>query len=256
MDEQLAAIYGTGQTSAYDENDLQKVAAAELLVKLAEEQGVDLNQFSEQEIAGMITDLYKTAEEEGEKKEEKKENPFAAKAEEKKEEKGEEKEKEAQAKFAEADFLGRVMAHAMVQELGNIDKSAGVVGKAGKALESAGKKITETVLRSGKGSAARLHPTTAKLIGGGTIAAGAGGAALGAKKAFGKKKEGAADESALEALAQQRAWDMAKEAGYVDEQGNLLVPEQQKEASALEQAVELRALQMLEGAGLPVEWNQ
>jgi hypothetical protein len=238
------------------------VAAAELLVKLAEEQGVDLSQFSEQEVVGMINDLYKTAEEEGEKKEEKKENPFAAKAEEKKEEEKEkEKEKEAQAKFAEADFLGRVMAHAMVQELNSIDKEAGVVGRAahgaGKALETAGKKITETVLRSGKGSAARLHPTTAKLIGGGTAAAGATGAALGAKKLFGgKKKEGAADESALEALAQQRTWDLAKEAGYVDEQGNLLVPEQQKEASALEQAVELRALQLLEGAGLPVELNQ
>lgn len=246
MDEQLAQIYGTGQPVAYDQEDLQKTAAAELLVKLAAEQGVDLNQFSDTEIGEMISDLYKSAEEEGAP-------PFPPKKEEgkKEEEKEEEKEKEAQVKFAEADFLGRVMAHAMVQELNNIDKQAGV----GKMLEGAGKKITETVLRSGKGSAARMNPLTAKLIGGGTLAAGATGVGLGAKKLFGKKKESAANEEALNALAQERAWEMAKAAGYVDEEGDLMVPGHQKQASAVEQAVEVRALQMLEQAGLPVEWN-
>lgn len=201
MDEQLAAIYGTGQPVAYDQEDLQKTAAAELLVKLAAEQGVDLNQFSDQEIGEMITDLYKSAQDEGAP-------PFPPKKEEDKKEeaKEEEKEKEAQAKFAEADFLGRVMAHAMVQELNNIDKQA---------------------------SAA---PAPAP-------------------------QPAADSNSALEKMAQQRAWEMAKEAGYVDDKGNLVVPqkpEQQKTAAAstLQQNVDVRALQILEAAGLPVEWNK
>lgn len=210
MDEQLAAIYGTGQPVAYDQEDLQKTAAAELLVKLAAEQGVDLNQFSDQEIGEMITDLYKSAQEEGAP-------PFPPKKEEEgakheaeespdKEKKEEEKEKEAQAKFAEADFLGRVMAHAMVQELNNIDKKASAQ------------------------PAPAQQPT-------------------------------ADPNSALEKMAQKRAWEMAKEAGYVDDKGNLVVPqkpEQQKTAAAspLQQNVDVRALQILEAAGLPVEWNK
>lgn len=211
MDEQLAAIYGTGQPVAYDQEDLQKTAAAELLVKLAAEQGVDLNQFSDQEIGEMITDLYKSAQEEGAppfppKKEEGAEHEAKESKEKEKGEDEEEKEKEAQAKFAEADFLGRVMAHAMVQELNNIDKQA----------------------------SARPAPA----------------------------QQPAADpNSALEKMAQQRAWEMAKEAGYVDDKGNLVVPqkpEQQKTAAAspLQQNVDIRALQILEAAGLPVEWNK
>lgn len=206
MDEQLAQIYGTGQPVAYDQEDLQKTAAAELLVKLAAEQGVDLNQFSDKEIGEMITTLYKNAQEEGAAPPfAGKETPAEEKAEEKKEEKKEEeKEKEAQAKFAEADFLGRVMAHAMVQELNSIDKQASAQAPAAPAPQ-------------------------------------------------------ADPNSALEKMAQQRAWEMAKEAGFVDEKGNLIVPqkpEQQKTASALKQAVDHRALQLLEAAGLPVEWKK
>ena len=107
MDEQLAAIYGTGQSDYVDESDLEKTAAAELLVKLAEEQGVDLNDFSDEEVAGMLDELYggdgieHTAADE-----------------------------EFQEKFAEADYLGRIMAHSMVQELDSIEKEAGIAERA------------------------------------------------------------------------------------------------------------------------------
>jgi len=267
MDEQLAAIYGTGQPVAYDQEDLQKTAAAELLVKLAAEQGVDLNSFSDQEIGEMITELYKNAQEEGAP-------PFPPKKEEavahegketkEEEEKEEEQKKEAQAKFAEADFLGRVMAHAMVQELNNIDKVASakeVAGKVGKFFQGQARNIKEGVTgwqsagRSGGKVGLTALERAKKLAPAAATAAGLTAAGVAAKKmSGGKKKEGSAD-SALEALAAERAWELAKEAGYVDEQGNLLVP-QQKTASALEQAVDVRALQLLEAAGLPVEWNQ
>jgi hypothetical protein len=207
MDEQLAQIYGTGQPVAHDEEDLQKTAAAELLVKLAESNGVSLDQFSDEDIQGMITELYQDKEAASKCSEGM--PPFPPKKDEKedKKDKGEDegdekKEKEAQAKFAEADFLGRVMAHAMVQELNNIDKTA--------------------------------SPQQ-------------------------QEKQAAAPEqgAALEQLAQQRAWEMAKEAGYVDEQGNLITPQQppKEKTSALKQAVDFRALQLLEEAGLPVEWK-
>ena len=82
------------------------------------------------------------------------------------------------------------------------------------------------------------------------VVTGGGIAAL----AGGKKKKA----SAIEKLAEERAWELANEAGYVDEQGNLTVPEQQEKtaASELETTVDTMALQMLEQAGVPVEWNE
>ena len=61
MDAQLAEIYGTGQ-EANAEDDQVKLAAAELLVKLAGDNNVDLSQFSDQEVAEMVVELQKEAE--------------------------------------------------------------------------------------------------------------------------------------------------------------------------------------------------
>lgn len=267
MDEQLAQIYGTGQSESYDHEDLQKTAAAELLVKLAAEQGVDLNSFSDSDIGEMISELYKSAEgtEVAEKKEEKKEG-----------EEEEEEKKNAQEKVAEADFLGRVMAHAMVQELNGIDKVAAETqtpdrsaftglsklrqrGRESKAFQAA----THGLAGGALGALAGGGSGKAALLGGLAGAGlGAGAGALRASLAKGKRQalaELSHDEkraSALDALAEQRAWEMAKEAGYVDDQGNLCAPvEKQKQASTLDTAVDYRALQLLEAAGLPIEWN-
>jgi hypothetical protein len=259
MDSKLAAIYGTGNY-AEEETDLEKQAAAELLIKLAEEEGVNLDQFDDSEIAGMINSIYKGAEEEHEKKESKEEEEAEEK---KKEEKGEEK-------VAEADFLGRVMAHAMVNELNSIEKEAGEGGRdphplqlaaMSRAMSSGDYKNQmepkrslrhKTSLLADKGKkqvvlAAQKALTYAKghkgLVGG--VAGGA--AALGAGGLLAhhlmKKKEG----SAMEVMAQEVAYDLAKEAGYI---------EKEKQASVLDQAIYTRALQICEEAGLPVEWNQ
>lgn len=255
MDSKLAAIYGTGNY-AEEETDIEKQAAAELLIKLAEEEGVNLDQFDDNEIAGMINSIYKGAEEEHEKKESKEEEEAEEK---KKEEKGEEK-------VAEADFLGRVMAHAMVNELNSIEKEAGAkqlelfpskLSKAYEAVRGGVKglvkgrqKAYQTAadeLKVSKGGYAsdRLKAVgrAAKKVAPELAAAGVLGAGGVAAHHVMKKKEG----SAIEAMAQQLAYDMAKEAGYIEEE---------KRASALDQAVYTRALQICEEAGLPVEWNQ
>ena len=79
MDAQLAEIYGTGQ-EANAEDDQVKLAAAELLVKLAGDNNVDLSQFSDAEVADMVVELQKQAElppqfQKKEEGEEKKETP-------------------------------------------------------------------------------------------------------------------------------------------------------------------------------------
>ena len=260
MDAQLASIYGTGN-SAVSDDDLEKTAAAELLVKIAGEQGIDLNQFSDEQVMEMVYDLTKTASEGEEKKEE--ESP----AKEKKEEESPAKEKKEEEKVAEADFLGRVMAHAYVQELGNIEKQAGakidaVKGALSKALNAVKgapaaysksfKGRSHDALRSLTSVVSKMPtpvPLKTKLMNVGRaakimapeLAALGGAAALGTGGyMLGKKKE----SSALDTLAEARAEQMLEEAGYT------------KTASSVEQEVELRALQMLEASGYPVEWNQ
>jgi len=271
MDEELAAIYGTGSSAT--EDDIEKVAAAEMLDKLAEAEGVDLNDFSDDEILGMISELSHSTKTASAQQEE------------------EEVTDEAQEKLAEADFLGRVMAHSMHQELENIQKEAlstGEIGMkarhlakkfpgvsdilAGSATRKGGRSVVEgartgaakAVSRSGiptrqqgravsklqnlieaggkktmRGGSTQIAKGVGK---GAATVGGVGLAAYGAKKALEK------ESSALETLAEERAYEMLQEAGYGYEET--------KEASAVDQHVDTMALQMLENAGYPVDWDQ
>ena len=267
MDAQLAEIYGTGQ-EANAEDDQVKLAAAELLVKLAGDNNVDLSQFSDAEVADMVVELQKQAElppQFQKKEEEKKETPESKESVESSSESPEAKKAEAAEKVAEADFLGRVMAHSFAQECKEIEKEAGLKDKAVGAAKglpaflknkgvAAGGKAKEV----GRGAKHMLanHPVGAAMVGGGA-GAGAGTAALIAHQK--KEKKGEADQTALDALAEQRALAMAKEAGWVDPEGNLVAPpakEETKTASPLDLAVERRALEMLEANGYPVTWNE
>ena len=269
MDAQLAEIYGTGQ-EANAEDDQVKLAAAELLVKLAGDNNVDLSQFSDVEVAEMVMELQKEAElppqfvkkegEESSESGEKKETPESKESGESSSESPEAKKAEAAEKVAEADFLGRVMAHSFAQECKEIEKEAG-------ARTETVKKVVTEVGKKGKASflnlihgkkdsavaALKSHPKSA--LGGAAALGAAGGAAAMHKK----EKKGEADQTALDALAEQRALAMAKEAGWVDPEGNLVAPpakEETKTASPLDLAVERRALEMLEANGYPVTWNE
>ena len=99
----LAEVYGTDNSGAGD--DLEKTAQAMLLEKLAEQEGIDLSGLDENQLDALAQQIIADSQEGGE------EAPTAD-------------EEEAQAKFAEADFLGRVMAHSYTQELNKIAEEA------------------------------------------------------------------------------------------------------------------------------------
>lgn len=111
MNELLAQAYNTDANIAANSGDTEKTAEAlllEELEKIATAEGIDLNEFDDNDILEIITDAMGGAEK-------------TATVTETTEEvvEGEEVE-EGQAKLAEADFLGRTMAHAFYDELTSI----------------------------------------------------------------------------------------------------------------------------------------
>jgi len=194
-----------------------------------------------------------------------------------------------------AHYLGQVMAHSYVAELSKIaaareagetvetpaelDKEAAMppalakaLGKVksvagagadkakafgGKAKEFGAKGVAKGKEVGGKGMAHVKEHKGAY----GAGAAGAGGAGAGfAAGRFGKKKE----SSALDALAVEAAVKIAHADGRFDIEevadrvaaiATLGLDESTKVAGTLEAQVEVRALEFLEAAGYPVEWN-
>lgn len=104
MDSWLSQVYGT----ATQGGDLEKTAQAMMLDKLAQEEGIDLSGLDDAELDALAQQVI--GDEGGA------EDGGAA---------VEDDEEELQAKFAEADFLGRVMAHAYTQELQKIAQEEG-----------------------------------------------------------------------------------------------------------------------------------
>jgi hypothetical protein len=276
MDEFLNELYGTSETIAGGD-DLEKNAAAEFLVKLAEEEGVNLDDLSDEEVGGLLSEI------EGDMaKQAGAEDPEG-------EGDAGDGEAEAQEKLAEADFLGRAMAHAYVNELAEIEKQAGVKETAGKAVGYIGKKLEQLGgaaakrskrisghigkkgqeaykaqvmkrLQQARGSgmkgrtakrmreAARKEGVAAgtkamsrrqKLIGG--ALAGTGAAGLGAA-GYGAK-EALSHDQAFEAAARERAYEILAEAGH----------DVEKQAQA---DINVAALQLLENAGYEVNWGE
>lgn len=119
MNELLAQAYGT-QGNIDSNSGVEKTAEAALLEeleKVAAAEGIDLNEFSDDDILEILGeamggDVEKTAGVEGVDTED----------------------EDTQVKLAEADFLGRTMAHAFYDELttiqhGDAEKTAGVYGR-------------------------------------------------------------------------------------------------------------------------------
>jgi hypothetical protein len=278
MDPTLAKIYGTNQVEG---EDLEKAAAAELASELAEDGQIDLDGLTEEDLEAAASEVLEQSDEtEEEETEEAEETEKTAET----EEEDEEATEVDQEKVAEADYLGRVMAHAFVQENRSIEKKAGLkdLGRAalkkGKSIgESAGRAFrrgkvavkgyhsaakTEAKeawtgkrhVRSGAdiGDAAKLTKKERLKKGGKAAArflphAGAAGAAgYGGKKAL-EKRAAAEKASALETLIQQRALEMLKESGIEVEDTT------EKTAATkydvLAEVVEKRARALLEANG-------
>lgn len=370
MDAQLAEIYGTG--APVDEDDLEKTASAELLVKIAEENGIDIDSLSDDELNQFVSAVSGGEQEaapepeegsvkvahaedgglyvwdendnaleelEGEVKVAAAEDgslwvvdddgaaicPFEGEIDDGGAEQHEDP--EFQEKVAEADFMGRVMAHAYSQEKDEIEKEAwskaqqakwmlqkglskvrgqkGGMGEKGTGLERVkqlltGEKVKELKklkVRTRKGhplmkgraepgrkgkvfkpsgagakkrKAERLTAEKRKVLAT-RIGTGAGLTGATGLGAYQLAKESSALD--LSDLQQERAYDILKEAGWVDEQGQPIEPQYEaqqepeedvvyldelpeQEKTAVAEEVEVGALQILEEMGYPVEWNQ
>jgi hypothetical protein len=137
----------------------------------------------------------------------------------------------------------------------------GVAKRVGEHVENVGKKVTEKATGVGAHS---MKPSHAKAVGAGAYGAGAaaaGGAAAGAHRAATKeKKSSAIDQLALERAVEKAAaegFDPHEAARRLDAGLTLdLFSESTKVASVpnLAAAVDIRALELLEAVGYPVEW--
>lgn len=241
MDLNLAAIYNT--PGAHTSEDQEKVAQFDLFAKLASDAGIDLNALND----AQVTELYAATmgkqaseEEEEHKEEEKKEHEH--KEEEEKKAAAEAEfavQKEWQEKQAEADHLGRLMAHAYVNELNAIKQaSQKLAGKDEKEHDKEDEKHEDKKDKEHGKEEKHLPPFMMK------------------------KKEG----SAIDELAITRAVEMASEAGFdvkeaasrVNAVLTLGLGESTKIAAAqdVKGATDIRALEYLEAAGYPVTWEQ
>ena len=257
MDPQLAAIYGTNQ----DESDVEKLAAAELAGELADGEETDA-ELSDEEAENLAQQIL--ADESGEGAEIEEEEQGAAVSE----------PEEAQEKLSEADYLGRVMAHAYAQELRKIaaDEAPAAAAKeglgakvkrhAGAAWEGA-KKAPGQYGRAMRGSGAGGWRGAAGMGKGlkrgaqvwgarGGTAAAVGGAAYAAHKKWGKGKKkhsSAEDVSALDVLAERRALEILAENGIDPTQETEKTSASEQEMTALQSAVEQRAVALLQANG-------
>lgn len=115
MNELLAQAYGTENNIAANNAGIEKTAEATLLEeleKVAAAEGIDLNDFDDNDIVEILTEAMNGVEEV--------EKTAAAETTE-----TTEMTEDEQTKLAEADFLGRTMAHAFYDELTSIQNTDG-----------------------------------------------------------------------------------------------------------------------------------
>jgi len=283
MNEFLAEMYGTRESigSPSDDSDVQKLAEAQLLDEALQAEGIDIDKLPgdailklAHQILGEDSYLVKAAmegEEEAEE-EEKKKAPEAGEEEPEKDSKckGASSEESFEEKVAQADFLGRVMAHSYVNEMSDIEKRAGQEKEAGRKLERTLGGSAVGSVKGGLGGALAgglLGAGVGALKGGrkgalGGLAAGAAsgysagspiGSVVGGVKGYraAKKEEEKYPElkkasSALDMLAEKRAMAWAQENGLLQQQE---ASDEEKLAAAVDQ----RAYEMLVAEGIDVD---
>lgn len=242
MDPKLAQIYGNTPDA-----DLEKLAAAELADSLSDEGDANLNDMSEEQLEALASQVLSgddTQEEEVAQND---------------------PDQDAQEKVAEADYMGRVMAHAYVQELRSLTKVAeetpaeekkeeaaapaaeatkGKMQKVKEHLSGNKKKYLGAAAAVGAGAAAAKYGPRAGLFGKG-VKAMAGGSARGFKK----------NSSAMDTLVEARMMEILEQSGI--DPASLTTqeaPQAEKTADpsreALTNAVEQRAWEALSQYGV------
>jgi hypothetical protein len=279
MDLSLAEMYGTPGAQEASE-DQEKVAQAKMFAELAAENGIKLAEMNDEQLESLWDATFaKEAMPETCPKCEKAKGDCTC---EKKEDKGEEKEAAAHAEFAEQqewqekvaemDYLGRLMAHAYVQELGSINEGIEGEEKTAGAPESVGAHFGKNrekyqAATGGIGGAAvggAMGGGKGALIGG---ALGAGAGYLGGRMGKGYARGQVKESSAIDEFAAQSALEKAAAAGFdTDEATDRInsvftlgvIGDSEKIAMAKDTqgAVEIRSLEILEAAGYPVTWGE
>jgi hypothetical protein len=242
----LAAVYGTpGGPSA---EDIEKAGEAQLFAKLASDNNINLANLDDDQVMELYNQTFGkeaaippqfqkgNGDDKDEKKDEKKCEKCgkadckcpAAKDEEKEAAAAQqefETEKEGQAKLAEADYLGRVMAHSFTQELGLIGDQM------------------KTASAEGAPAAPAAAPAAAQIP------------ELNIKQASALDKLAA--KKALEKAAEV-GHDLADVQSRIEAIFTLGVKESEKVAAAenIQQGMEVRALELLEQAGYEVNWTK
>jgi len=257
MDQFLAELYGTAKIASAPEpaaDDLEKEAQARLFLKTASEQNIDLNALPEEKVAELfeafVENLNAPVEETKVAAEDKKEEPSVAAAKKELEEK-----KAAAEKLAEADFLGRTMAHAYVDELQKIASAQATTQQKVAAMPPAllaamsGKKDEKSDDKKSDDKKDDEKKSDDK------------------DEKSDKPNPFAKKASAIDSLAYSKAIELVKDAGFdVKEAADRLnaaatlnlLGESTKVASAqdLNTAVQVRALELLEAVGYPVQWGE
>jgi hypothetical protein len=246
MTELLGSVYGT---AGHSDEDRDKRAQAEFFTNLCKQGGIQIEHLTDDQVKR----LWKVAMEEMDKGEPEKKEDKKKEGEEEKSAaaRREWQEKRAAAeKIAEADALGRIMAHAYVAELRKIAEEAekkdkGEVPPQFLKEESKGDDKKED---KGEGEKKESQARAEHLL-----------ARLG-------KTAQASSTTSLDELAAEHAVELLKGAGMDAELARsrvgavytLGLGESTKIASAesFERAIVLRALEFCEAAGAPVDWSK
>jgi hypothetical protein len=291
MNEFLAGIYNTREAvgAGQDNSDVEKLAEAQILDEALRAEGIDIDRLPGETILKLAHDLLgadsaivkaasEASEEESEsEKEEEDEVKKAALA----ELRGSNDEESFETKVAEADFLGRVMAHSYWNEKTGIEKEAampeflrkgldaakGHAGKAGDKVRAGAEKAWGGVKsyhkgavedvkgavkghkyhtgKHGRGAEFDLGGAKGRAISGLTGAAKftPHAAAVGGGGALAAHAFKKKESSAIEMLAEKRAMEWAAAHGLLDDQSD-----EMKLASVVDQ----RAAEMLMAAGIDV----
>jgi len=260
MDLNLAKLYGTPGADAAIQEDLQKTADIEMFTKLASDADIDLSKLNNEQVSQLWNDTFAVK---GTEKVAGEHCPKCHKADCVCPAAGD-KTAAAQAEFdqaaewkqkvAEMDHLGRLMAHAYVNELGQIEAA---MQKAAMEHENGGSSHEKKDEKSEHKDEKSEHKSEHKDENGGEK-----------KKElppFMQKKEGSATDN-IDALAAVKAIEKAAAAEFDKDDAERRVAAvvtlggpgaSEKIASAqdLEGAVDIRALEFLEAAGYTITWE-
>jgi len=213
-------------STLHGNEDMEKAAAAELFVKLAQENGINLNQMTDADISSLWQETFGEKTAEAAVAVEPTVDPTIEAAEQ------EHAEKQASlAKFAEAEELGRHMARSYVDELQKIGSAAKTAGDDEKKDEAKDEDKKDDKDADDKGGFPFKKASAIDQ--------------LSAYKAVEKAASiGYSSEEAADRISAVLTLGLANNDGV-------------KVASApnVETATEIRSLELLEAAGYPVTWN-